>query len=61
MREMQEAWVRSLGWEDPLEYEMTSHSSILAQEIPRTEENGGPQSMGLKAVRTERLSTHTGK
>ena len=61
MQEMQEAWVRSLGWEDPLEYEMTSRSRILAWEIPWTEENGGPQSLGLKTVRTERLSTHTEK
>ena len=37
---MQEAWVRSLGWEDPLEYEMTTRSSILAWAIPWTEENG---------------------
>ena len=33
----QETWVRSLGWEDPLEKEMATHSSILAWEIPRTE------------------------
>ena len=45
---VQEAWVRSLGQEDPLEKEMTTHSSILAWEIPRTEEPGGPQSMGLQ-------------
>ena len=31
---MQETWVRSLGWEDPLEKEMTTHSSILAWKIP---------------------------
>ena len=42
---MQEAWVQSLGQEDPLEEEMTTHSSILAWEIPRTEEPGGLQSM----------------
>ena len=35
---MQETWVRSLGWEDPLEKEMATHSSILAREIPQTEE-----------------------
>ena len=34
----QETWVRSLGWEDPLEEEMTTHWSILAWEIPSTEE-----------------------
>ena len=38
---MQETWVRSLGGEDPLEKEMATHSSILAWEIPRTEEIGG--------------------
>ena len=42
----QETQVRSLGWEDPLEKERTTHSSILAWEIPRTEEPGGLQSMG---------------
>ena len=43
---MQETWVRSLGWEDPLEKEMATHSSILAWELPRTEEPVGLQSMG---------------
>ena len=43
---MQETWVRSLGQEDPLEKEMTTHSSILAWRIPWTEEPGGLQSMG---------------
>ena len=38
-------WVRSLGREDPLEKEMATHSSILAQEIPWTEEPGGLQSV----------------
>ena len=38
---MQETWVLSLGWEDPLEEEMATHSSILAWKIPRTEEPGG--------------------
>ena len=38
---MQETWVQSLGWEDPLEEEMVIHSSILAQKIPWTEESGG--------------------
>ena len=42
---MQEAWVQSLGQEDLLEKEMGSHSSILAWEIPRTEEPGGLQSV----------------
>ena len=43
---MQETWVRSLGQEDPLEKEMATHSSILAWEIPCTEELNGLQSMG---------------
>ena len=46
MQEMQETWVRSLGWEDPLEEEMAAHSSILAGKIPQTEEPGQLQSMG---------------
>ena len=48
---MQEMWVRSLDWEDPLEKEMATHSSILAWEIPWTEEPGGLQSMGSQRVR----------
>ena len=47
----QERKVSSLGWEDPLEEEMATHSSILALEIPWTEEPGGLQSMGLQRVR----------
>ena len=47
---MQETWVRSVGWEDPLEEEMATHSSILARKIPWTEESGGLQSMGSKRV-----------
>ena len=43
---MQETWVQSLGQEDPLEKEMATHSSILAWEIPWTEEPGRLQSMG---------------
>ena len=45
----QETWVWFLGWEDPLEKAMTSYSSILAWEIPKTEEPCGLQSMGLKS------------
>ena len=45
-----ETWVRSLGWEDPLEKEMATHSSILAWRIPWTEEPAGLQSMGLQRV-----------
>ena len=47
---MWETWVRSLGWEDPLEKEMAIHSSVLAWEIPWTEENGRLQSMGWQRV-----------
>ena len=45
---VQESWVRSLEWEDPLEEGMATHSSILAWRIPRTEELGGLQSMGFQ-------------
>ena len=47
---MLETQVRSLGQEDPLEEEMTTHSSILAWEIPWTEEPGGLLSTGLQRV-----------
>ena len=47
---MWETWVRSLGWEDPLEKEMATHSSILAWRIPWTEELGGLQSTGSQRV-----------
>ena len=47
---MQETQVRSLGREDPLEKEMATHSSILAWKIPRTEEPGRLQSVGLQRV-----------
>ena len=52
---MQETWARSLGWEDPLEEEMVTHSSILSWTIPWTEEPGGLQPMGSYESRT-RLS-----
>ena len=45
-----ETWVRSLGWEDPLEKEMATHSSILAWRIPWMEEPGGLQSTGSQRV-----------
>ena len=51
MQEIQETQVRSLGWEDPQDKEMTTHSSILAWKIPRTEEAGGLQSVELLRVR----------
>ena len=47
---VQETWVQSLGWEDHLEKEMATHSSILAWKIPQTEEPGGLQSMGSQRV-----------
>ena len=46
-----ENWVQSLGWEDPLEEDMATHSSIPAWRIPWTEEPGGLQSMGLHRVK----------
>ena len=48
---MLETWVQSLGWKDPLEKEMATHSSILAWRIPWTEEPGGLQPMGSQRVR----------
>ena len=47
---MQETWVPSLGWEDPLEKGMATHSSILAWEIPWTKEPGGLQSVVSQRV-----------
>ena len=49
---MQETQVQSLGWEDPLEKGLAMRSSILAWRIPRTEEPGGPQSMGIAKSQT---------
>ena len=55
----QEMRVWSLGWEDPLEKEMATHSSIPAWKIPRTEESGRLQSIGCKeSDTTEELRTH---
>ena len=48
---MQETWIQSLSWENPLEEGMPTHSSVLAWKIPWTEEPGGLQSMGLQRVR----------
>ena len=53
-----ETWVRSLGWEDPMEEEMATHSGTLAWKIPWTEEPGGLQTMGFTKSRT-RLSDFT--
>ena len=47
---MWETWVRSLGWEDPLEEDMATHSSIVAWRIPWTEEPGRLQSVGSQRV-----------
>ena len=57
-----EAQVQSLAWEDPLEREMATHSSILARRIPWTEKPGRPQSMGHKELdTTEQLSNSRGR
>ena len=48
---MEETWVRSLGWEDPLEEGMATHSSNLAWKIPWMEEPGRLQSMGSQRVK----------
>ena len=48
---IQETQVQSLGWEDPLEKGMETHSSVLAWRIPWTEEPGGLQSIGSQRVR----------
>ena len=48
---LQETWVQSSGWEDPLEKEMATHSSILAWRIPWTEERDRLQSMEWQRVR----------
>ena len=55
---VQETQVQSLGQEDPLEKEMAKHSSILAWEIPWTEETGGLQSKGLQRVRHDLATKH---
>ena len=55
---MKDTWVQSLAWEDPLEKKMANQSSILAWEIPWTEEPGGLQSIGLQKSQT-RLSEET--
>ena len=54
---MQEALVRSLVWEDPMEDDMETHSSILAWRIPRTEEPGGLQSIAYANSQTQ-LTQH---
>ena len=56
---MQEMWVRSLIQENPLEKGMAPHSSILAWEIPWTEEAGGPQSMRSQESGSTEVTQHT--
>ena len=51
MQEMQETQVQSLGWGDPLEEGMSTHSNILAWKIPWTEEPGGLESLGSQRAR----------
>ena len=62
MQEMQETPVQPLGWEDPLEEGMATHSSILTWKIPRTEEPSRFQSIGSQRVghdRSNRACEHT--
>ena len=58
MQEMQEKWVWFLGWDDPLEKAMATHSSIFAWRNPWTEEPGRLQFMGLQRVRHDWACTH---
>ena len=53
---MQETWVRSLGWEDPLEEGLANHCSILVWRIPTEEAPGGLQAMGCKESDTTKHS-----
>ena len=53
MQEMQGTWVRSLGWKDPLEKGIATHSSLLTWKIPQTEEPGEIQSIGLQRIRQD--------
>ena len=58
MQETQETWVRSLGWEDPLEEEIAACCVILAWKIPRTEEPGGLQSTGSQRIKYDQATEH---
>ena len=58
LQETQEMQVRSLGWEDPLEEEMATHSGILSWEIPWREQPGGLQSMGSQRIRHDWTTTY---
>ena len=59
MQEMQETWLQSLSWEDPLEEEMATHCSVLAWRIPWAEQPGGLQSMGSQSAGQDCALTHT--
>ena len=61
LQEIQETWVQSLGQDDPLEEDITTHSSILAWEIPWTEEPSGLQSMRSQKIRHDSSDTDTGR
>ena len=50
IKELQETWVRSLGWKDPLKESTATHSSVFAWRIPWTEKLGGLQSIGSQRV-----------
>ena len=56
---MQETWVQSLGREDPLEADMATHSSVLAQKVPWTEEPDWLQFMGQQRVDPTEVTAHT--
>ena len=56
---MQDTWIQFLGWEDPLEDSMATHSIILAWRIPWTEEPGRLQSMGLQRMGQDWVTKHT--
>ena len=56
---VRETWVWSLGWDDPLEKSMVTHSNILARRIPWTEETGKLQSRGLQRVDYDWATKHT--
>ena len=59
VQETQETWVPSLGWVDPLEWKMATHSSVFAWEIPWTEELEGLWSTGSQRVGYDWVDTHT--
>ena len=59
-QEIQEIQFQALGWEDPLEKEMATHSNILAWKIPWTENSGGVQAVGSQRIGQDREHTTTG-